>query len=130
MFNIVFFIVIFSVLLQGTWIPFVSRVLKVDAPLTPKPRPLLEISPSGDLKSELVEISVPHDSPVIGQRIWELELPQGALIVLVSEAESCITPNGGTVLEAGDQILFFAVKEDLPRIRALVGSQSKDHRDV
>jgi len=123
MFNIVFFIVITSVLLQGTWIPLVSRFLKVDAPLIPKPQPPLEFTPSCDLKSELVEIAVPQFSQVIGKQILELGLPQGALIVLVSKADGCLTPNGGTILEAGDQLLFLANKDDIVKIRTLVESK-------
>jgi cell volume regulation protein A len=122
-FNIVFFIVLTSVLLQGTSIPPVARWLKVDAPLFPKPQSVLEFAPSCDLKSELVEITIPPHSQIIGKQILELGLPQGALIVLVSKMEECFTPNGGTVLGAGDKLLLLADKDDLPKIRTLVESK-------
>ncbi len=121
-FNIVFFIVLTSVLLQGTSIPLVSRWLKVAAPLPPKPQSVLEFTPSCNLKSELVEITVPPRSQVIGKQILELGLPPGALIVLVSKADQCFTPNGGTILEVGDQLLLLAHKDDLPKIQTLVES--------
>jgi potassium/hydrogen antiporter len=123
-FNIVFFIVIASVLLQGTSIPLVARWLKIDAPLIPKPQSLLEFVPSCNLKSELVEIRIPQDSQVIGKQILELRLPQGALIVLVSKADECVTPNGGTILEAGDQLLLLADKDGTAKIRTLVESKA------
>jgi len=123
-FNIVFFIVIASVLLQGTWIPAVSRWLKVDAPLITRTQPPLEFTPSCDLKSELLEIPVPPHSQVIGKQILELGLPQGALIVLVSNSNGCLTPNGGTVLQTGDQLLFMANKEDVGKIRTLIESKA------
>jgi len=91
--------------------------------LIPKPQPPLEFTPSCDLKSELVEIAVPQFSQVIGKQILELGLPQGALIVLVSKADGCLTPNGGTILEAGDQLLFLANKDDIVKIRTLVESK-------
>jgi cell volume regulation protein A len=122
-FDIVFFIVITSVLLQGTSIPLVARWLKVDTPLTPKPPALLEFIPSCSLKSELVEITVPQHSQVIGKQILELGLPQGALIVLVSKPDGCLTPHGGTSLDAGDQLLLLADQEDIAKIRTLVESK-------
>jgi cell volume regulation protein A len=122
-FNIVFFIVITSVLLQGASIPLVARWLKVDAPMIRKPQPPLEFAPSCDLKSELVEIRIPQHSQVVGKQILELGLPQGALIVLVSKADECFTPNGGTILEAGDQLLMLADKDSMAKIRTLLESK-------
>jgi cell volume regulation protein A len=122
-FNIVFFIVITSVLLQGSSISLVARWLKVDAPLIPKPQSPLEFVPSCNLKSELVEIKIPQGSQVIGKQILELGLPKGALVVLVSKVDECFTPNGGTILDAGDQLLLLADKEDIAKIRKLVESK-------
>jgi len=54
MFNLVFFIVLTSVLLQGTSIPLVARWLKVDAPLQPGPGSSPVWDSPTDLKSGLV----------------------------------------------------------------------------
>lgn len=120
-FNIVFFIVITSVLLQGTSIPLVARWLKADAPLIPASQIPLEFNPSCDWKSEILEIRVPQNSPAVGKQILELGLPEGALIILVSKAERCLIPSGGTVLDPGDQLLIFADKKDIPQVRSLIG---------
>jgi cell volume regulation protein A len=120
-FNIVFFIVLTSVLLQGTSIPLVARWLKADEPLIPASQPPLEFNPSCDWRSEILEIRVPQNSPAAGKQILELGLPEGALIILVSKAERCLIPSGGTVLEPGDQLLIFADKKDIPQVRSLIG---------
>jgi len=123
-FNIVFFIVLSSVLLQGTTLPLAARWLGVDAPLLVRRHYPLEFIQTGDfnIKSGLVEISIAHDSPAIGRRIVELRLPREALIVLIGRGDELIVPNGGTVIEAGDTLLVLADKEARAEVRAIVGS--------
>lgn len=119
-FNLVFFIVLTSVLLQGTSISFVAKKLGVDAPLPPRPQYELEIGPSCKLKNEMVEISIPPDAAAVGKQILELGLPPGSLIVLISRPEECFSPDGGTVLEKGDQVVLLAGREDISKIRKIL----------
>ncbi len=121
-FNVVFFIVLTSVLLQGTSIPLVARWLKADAPLVPASKSSFEFAPACDWKNELLEIKVPPDSPAAGKQILELGLPEGALIILVSKAETCLIPSGSTILDPGDQLLIFADPQEVPQIRGLLGA--------
>ncbi|HSF29433.1 MAG TPA: potassium/proton antiporter, partial [Candidatus Tectomicrobia bacterium] len=113
MFNVVFFTVLTSVLLQGTSLPVVAKWLGVDAPLPEKPRYPLDFVPTGHENSDLVEISVPPNGAAAGKQIVELGLPPGALIVLVNRADEFLVPSGGTVLEAGDKLLVLTDKGEL-----------------
>ncbi len=61
-FNVIFFIALTSVLLQGTSIPPVARWLGVDAPLVPKRAYPIEYVPMDGLKSELKELPIPPGS--------------------------------------------------------------------
>lgn len=121
-FNVVFFIVLTSVLLQGTTIPIVAKVLGVDAPLeTKRLYPLEFVSTEGfKVKNEMVEILIPHDSPVVGKRILELKLPREALVLLVGRRDEFLVPRGGTVLEAGDTMLVLADKQARAMVRSIV----------
>jgi len=123
-FNLVFFIVLTSVLLQGTTLPLVARWLGVDAPLPVRRQYPLEFVQTGDfkIKSGLVEIPVSQDSPAVGRRIVELKLPTEALIVLIGREDELVVPNGGTVIQAGDTLLVMADKRTLAEVRAIVGS--------
>jgi potassium/hydrogen antiporter len=123
-FNIVFFIVLTSVLLQGTSIPLVAKWLGVDAPISLRPQYPLEFVPSSDLKSELVEIAIPPDSAAIGKQIVELGLPGGTLIVLVNRNGECFAPGGGTVITKGDTMLVLANKDQIAMIRSLLEKPS------
>jgi cell volume regulation protein A len=119
-FNLVFFVVFISVLLQGTTIPIVSRWLKVAAPLVKSFQYPIEYNPTAGVKSELVEVPVPAESAAIGQSIVNLALPPGALVVLIRRGDEVMIPNGGTQIERGDILLVLAESGALRRIRATV----------
>jgi cell volume regulation protein A len=117
-FNVVFFIVILSVLVQGTTIPLVARWLGVDAPLPRRrPDPLAYVE-SGDASTAIHEIDIPEDAPASGRRLVDLALPDGALVVLVSRGEDFVVPQGSTLLQAGDTVLLLADEASLPAARA------------
>ncbi len=122
-FNLVFFIVITSVLLQGTSIPIVSRWLKVDEPLSSRK----ESSPVWDaptsLKSGLLEVRIPEHSWSIGQRLLDLGLPKGAFILLIARKGKCFVPDGTTMLQANDSLLAFTDQFSFLRLRSILESR-------
>jgi cell volume regulation protein A len=107
-FNLVFFIVLVSVLLQGTTLPAIARWLKVGAPALPPSAAPLELTPTAGPDSRLVELKVAADAASVGRQIVELGLPPGALIVMVRRAAGNVIPTGALVLEAGDTLLVLA----------------------
>jgi cell volume regulation protein A len=119
-FHLVFFVVLTSVLLQGTSIPFIARKLGLDRPLLWTPT-LLEPLVSGSLREELAEIVIGPDSPVAGRSVVDLGFPEGALIVLMRKRGESLVPGGATVVEAGDSILVLADRGILGRVRAILG---------
>ncbi len=122
-FNVVFFIVLTSVLLQGTSIPLVAEWLDLKSPHSAPRRYPIEFVPAQETDSDLVEVVVPPDSTALGRRILDLRLPKSALIVLISRDNDFIVPRGSTVLEPGDKMLVLAGKSELDQVRALI-SQS------
>lgn len=122
-FHLVFFIVLTSVLLQGTSIPIVARWLKVDEPLSPR----IEASPVWDaptsLKSGLLEVRIPDQSMAIGQRLLDLGLPKGAFILLMARNGRCFVPDGTTVLHAHDSLLAFTDQLSFLRLRSILESR-------
>jgi potassium/hydrogen antiporter len=123
-FHLVFFIVLTSVLLQGTLIPFVASWLKVDAPsLPPRPPYPLELIPTASPNSQLVEVVVAPGSRAARKPIVDLGLPAGALIVLIHKGDEYLIPSGGTILEAGDGLMILADNESLEEVRAILNRQ-------
>jgi cell volume regulation protein A len=118
-FDLVFFIVLTSILLQGTSLPLFARWLKVESPVQQKVNPL-ELDQLEGLDSELVDVDVPAGSKVIGKQIVQSGFPKGALIVLIGRGKEFIVPNGGTVIEGGDRLLILGNKDDQAETRKIV----------
>jgi len=125
-FNLVFFVVFISVLLQGATIPAVSRWLNVAAPLGKRFRYPIEYTPTPDEKNQLVEVPVPAGSAAIGRRLVDLGLPAGALVVLIRRDEDVFVPRGNTPIEAGDVLLVLAERDALTLARAIVNAGGTD----
>lgn len=112
-FNVVFFVVITSVLIQATSIPFVSRMLKVDSPLINRRHYPIEFEKTAAIDAELTEIIVPFNSWVVGKMIRDLNVPEKCLIMLVSRNDKFVIPSGPTMIEGGDVLLVLANNTDL-----------------
>jgi cell volume regulation protein A len=119
-FNTVFFIVLTSVLLQGTTIPLVARWLGVSAPLaTPSPWPL-EVGSAAAPGAELQEVTVATGSRADGRAVVDLGLPAGTMIVLVEHEGHFDVPTGATRLLAGDRLLILGPEAAAVELRALL----------
>lgn len=119
-FNVVFFAVGVSVVLQSPLIPFVARRLGVDEPVETVTRYPLELEQTSALNSDLVEVRVPPGSAVVGRQILELGLPEQALVVLIGRGQHFMVPRGATVIEEGDTLLLLSDREGLDEVRAIV----------
>jgi cell volume regulation protein A len=115
-FNVVFFVVLTSVLLQGTSLSRMAKLLKVDAPIIPKRIYPIEYVPMGGLKSELKELPVPIESSMNGKAIFELELPDDFLVILIARDNDFMLPSGGTVLQGNDTLLVLSDKESYGKV--------------
>ncbi|HEX2129663.1 MAG TPA: TrkA family potassium uptake protein [Solirubrobacterales bacterium] len=65
---------------------------------------------------EIIEMLLPDDSKAAGQRVGDLEMPEGSLLISVLREGTGFVPNADTVLESGDEILAVldpTVEEDL-----------------
>ncbi|MGH9580304.1 MAG: TrkA C-terminal domain-containing protein, partial [Terriglobales bacterium] len=125
-FNIVFFVALTSVLLQGTTVPLVARWTGTQSPVVLRRVFPLELTPTEGSDSELVEIHVSPGSSADGKRIVDLRLLPGALIVLMSRNNQFVVPGGGTIIHAGDTVMVLAHRDRLASIRAGLESRGGD----
>jgi len=107
-FNVVFFVVLVSVLVQGTTITPVARLFRALRPAPPEPESLLEAGRPLPDGTSLREISIPTASPVAGRALVDARLPRQALIVLVQREADQVVPTGSTRLQSGDRLLVLA----------------------
>ena len=65
---------------------------------------------------EIIEMLLPEDSRAAGQRVGDLQMPDGTLLISVLRGDEGFVPTADTVLEPGDEILAVLdpnVEEDL-----------------
>lgn len=103
-FNIVFFIALVSVLVQGTL--FIPIAKKLD--LVAEEETVLKTFTdySGEIHAELLEVKIPDDSNMVGKAIMDLNIPMDILIVMIRRNGKLITPRGATIIKAGDIIMM------------------------
>ena len=117
-FNIVFFTVITSTLLQGTTISFFAKLFKVDTPLVPKKRYPLEFEQNESISARLIDFMVPYGAWIINRPISDLELPPDSLISLVARGDDFIIPSGKTTIEEDDVLLILVNNDNMQFVQA------------
>ena len=110
-FNIVFFITILSLLVQGTTITSMAQYLKLSEPL------LNDVSDFGveipeDSGSSLKDLYVTATMLEKGCFVRDLHLPQGQLVMMVKRDKELLVPNGQLELREGDHLLIIQEKKD------------------
>lgn len=106
LFDITFFVVLFSAAFQGWSLAPVARWLGLQLPPRPEPPATLEITSLHNLEGDIVEYIAPVDSRVVGKRLREVELPENAVVAMIARKEQIIPPRGRTRIEAGDHVFI------------------------
>ncbi len=104
-FNTVFFIVLTSVLIQGTTLSNVAKWLGVDEPKEESEAPSESVA-SPLLQHTLKQFYIPKNSSAIDKSLAELELPSDFLILLINRDKEQIKPTGSTLFHEGDMLLI------------------------
>jgi potassium/hydrogen antiporter len=111
-FNLVFFISVTSVLIQGTTLTVVARWLNVALPEKVKPVSEIEKFIAESPKSSLREIEIRPGFHAVDRRIVDLHFPASTFIVMIRRKGEYLRPGGSTVIQAGDLLMVLADSED------------------
>ena len=111
-FNIVFFISLTSVLIQGTTLTKIAKWLHVALPEKAKPKAPIDVFLSERAKTAMVEIEIPENGFAVGKKIVELEFPKTAIIAMIQRDGKYITPNGSTIIEANDVLIVLSDNQE------------------
>lgn len=112
-FNLVFFVVLTSALIQGSTIPWVAQKLKLTEKEKPTSPHVLELVSIGKANAEIVEFFVPENAKIIGQTLEEITLPQESIVSAMIRGDELITPTGKTEIHANDILYIMANKNRL-----------------
>ena len=119
-FNITFFVVLVSTILQGLTIEPAARLLRVQSDEAAIPAPLIEPVLLNRLGAEVIQYPVREGDAVVGHPVRELGLPREALLNVMVRGERAIPPRGSTVVEAGDQLHVLVRQEAAVEFRELL----------
>jgi potassium/hydrogen antiporter len=111
LFNIVFFVMVSSTLVQGATFDPLARALGLTTSEPALPRPLVESGVVRRLGGEVVAYRVGEDDAVTGHMVKELGLPREALVNVIVREGSAIPPRGSTQIEAGDELHVLVRRE-------------------
>lgn len=119
-FNIAFFIVLFSLLVQGWTIAPAARWLGVTMRRAPPAVNRVELDIPGQIDQELVGYPVAADSIVLGLT----RLPVWARLMLVVRDEEILDASAAGILQPGDYAYFLIPRERVPRLDRLFGASA------
>lgn len=105
LFNIVFFITLLSLIVQGMTISSVARWLKLDLPLRKEGNEFGVELPE-EIDSQLHDITLTEAMLRNGNRLADMDIPRGSLVMLVKRGNEFLIPNGQMHLQVGDKLLF------------------------
>ncbi len=103
-FNIVFFVALVSVMIQGTFFIPIAKKLKLVGEEEAVLKTFTDYS--GEIQAELLEMEILRSSNMAGKAIMDLDIPSNILIVVIKRNGKLITPSGATVLKEGDLIML------------------------
>lgn len=108
-FNIVFFITLLSLLIQGTSLSWLARKLHIDSPYTEEGNSFGVELPE-ETSTTLHEHTVTDAMLTHGDRLCDITLPDQSLVMMVRRGQEHIVPNGQAKLQTGDVLLLIKNK--------------------
>ncbi|WKB80435.1 potassium/proton antiporter [Cellulophaga lytica] len=112
MFNIVFFISVSSVLIQGTTLSVMAKWLNVALPNEEKKLSATDLLLEDNPKALIKEIPVTANCYAVNKKIVDLGFPKHAIIAMIRRDNKYVTPNGSTVIEDKDILVVLADKQE------------------
>lgn len=125
-FDLVFFVVLASALLQGTTAIPLLRLLRLNEEPSPT-RSIAEALPLDEAEVDLIEITLTHSSPLAGMELRSADPPDNVLVVALVRGDQVRLPRGSTRLLAEDRLLLTTTDRSTGRVE--VQDWVHGHRD-
>jgi cell volume regulation protein A len=123
LFNYAFFVVLMSLLVQGSTVAAGARRLGVALPPRPEPLARTPIIAGKRDEWESVQFAVAPESRATGMRPGELDLPEGASLAGLFRHGARLPLSAWTTIEGGDVASLIARATDVERLAALFAAE-------
>ncbi len=110
-FNVVFFVTLLSLLLQGMSLSGIARRLELIDP-TEETGNNFGFEIPDEVTGSLRELVCTDEVLAGGNRIRDIHFPQGVLVMMVKRQEKYLVPNGNLELHTGDRLLLISEEEE------------------
>ena len=106
-FNIVFFITLLSLIFQGMTIAPVAKWLNLDLPQEKEGNDFGVEIPE-EIDSQLTDVTLTAEMLENGNRLMDMNISKGTLVMLVKRGSEFMIPNGRMELKVGDKLLYIS----------------------
>lgn len=124
-FNVVFFVVLTSCLIQGTTITALADKLELFGPKKSIPIHTLELIALGKAKAEMIEYEMEEEASINGKTLNEISFPEHTLVNAIIRDQSLITPSGDTVIQSGDFLYILTSRDNKKALQRLLNSKKQ-----
>jgi len=109
-FNLVFFITILSLILQGTTVIWMAKKLDM-VRILPRTGNVFGVELPEEIDSKLWDMKVTDEMLKVGNKLKDMKIPQGVLVIMIKRGNDYLVPNGTRELKKDDLLLLIGERD-------------------
>jgi potassium/hydrogen antiporter len=126
LFNIVFFVVVVSVLIQSSSVKYAAQWLGLDKKSRPKPEATIEIVSMRMHDAQVLCYHINEQAAVAGVQIAEVPFPPDASIMMIVRGNHLVPARGSERIKPSDHVYIFCKPSDEPDLTLWFGQRIDD----
>lgn len=127
-FNVVFFVVLISALVQGSTLSWLASKLGLTGKEDINVMPSMEIIMLGTTDTEIMEVAMTEQSPAAGSSLTDLVFPDDTLVIGIIREGNVITPTGDSVIKNDDTLYVLVHKKDRDKVKSVLVGKVKSKK--